>query len=140
MAIINRNGKAFDSGDVTIAMFGSIFYEVTEITYNTEQEHQKNFSLGSNKASSWSRGKIEDTATITLRLASASSIEKAAGGNLLDIRPFNINVTFVNESNLIVNDTLTVKFQNQGRDVGGDMDIKKQYTLFVLDIDYNNFL
>jgi hypothetical protein len=137
--MIKRNGKAFDSGDVKIAMFGSVSYEVTEIAYNTEQEHQKNFSLGSNKASSWSRGNIDDSATITMRLASISAIEKAAGGSLLDIKPFDINVTFVNENNDIVNDTLTVKFMNQGRDVGGDMDLKKQFNLFVLDIDYNNF-
>lgn len=138
MSIIKRNGKAYDSGDVTIAMFGSIDYEVTEIEYNTEQEHQKNYSLGSNKGSSWSMGNIEDTASMTLRLASISAIEKAAGGDLLKIKPFDINVTFVNEFNDIVNDTLTVKFQNQGRTVDGAMDLKKQYTLFVLDIKYNN--
>lgn len=138
MSIINRNGKAYDSGDVQIAMFGSISYEVTEITYNTEQEHQMNHALGSNKGSSWSAGKITNAGTITMRLGSASAIEKAAGGNLLAVKPFQINVTFVNEYNDIVNDTITCKFQNQGREVGGDMDLKKQFTLFVLDIDFNN--
>ena len=138
MSLIRANGKAFDSGDVQIAMFGNISYEVTEITYGTEQEHAKNFSLGSNKASSWGKGKIEDTATMTLRLASAGAIEKAAGGDLLRVKPFDINVTYVNASNDIINDTLTVKFMNQGRDVGGDMDLKKQFNLFVLDINYNN--
>jgi len=83
-------------------------------------------------------GKVNDSATMTLRLASLSAIEKAAGGNLLRVKPFDINVTFTNENNDIVNDTLTVKFMNQGRDVGGDMDLKKQYNLFVLGIDYNN--
>jgi len=136
--MIYRNGKAYDSGDVHIAMFGSISYEVTEITYNTEQEHQSNFSLGSNEKTSYSMGKVNDSATMTLRLASLSAIEKAAGGNLLRVKPFDINVTFTNENNDIVNDTLTVKFMNQGRDVGGDMDLKKQYNLFVLGIDYNN--
>jgi len=138
MSLIKRNGKAYDSGDVQIAMFGSIDYEVTEIEYNTEQEHKKNHSLGSNKASSWSMGKIDDTATITIRLASISAIEKAAKGSLLKIKPFDINVTFVNEYNDIVNDTLTVKFTDQGRSVDGGMDLKKKYTLFVIDIDYNN--
>ncbi len=138
MTVIRKNGKAYDGGDVQIAMFGSLSYEVTEITYNTEQEHQKNHSLGSNKGSSYSMGKIDDTATITMRLASISAIEKAAGGRLLKIKPFEINVTFVNEDNDIINDTLLVKFQNQGRDVPNEMDLKKQFTLFVLDIDYNN--
>jgi hypothetical protein len=138
MSLIKRNGKAYDSGDVTIAMFGSISYEVTEMSYNTEQEHQKNYALGSNKAASWSAGKIDHTATMTLRLASASAIEKAAGGDLLKIKPFDINVTFINENNDIINDTITAKFMNQGRDVSGDMDLKKQFNLFVLDIDHNN--
>ena len=136
--MINKNGKAYDSGDVTIAMFASISYEVTEITYNTEQEHQKNHSLGSNEPSSWSQGKVDDSATMTMRLASISAIEKAAKTSLLKIKPFDINVTFVNENNDLVNDTLTVKFMNQGRDVSGDMDLKKQYNLFVLGIKYNN--
>lgn len=138
MSVVNKNGKAYDSGDVHIAMFGSLSFEVTEITYNTEQEHQPNHSLGANRQTSYSMGKISDTASMTLRLSSGSAIEKAVGGDLLAIKPFDINVTFLNADNDIINDTLTVKFQNQGREVGGDMDLKKQYTLFVLDIDYNN--
>ena len=138
MSLIKRNGKAYDGGDVVVTIFGRLDWEVTGITYNTEQEHQPNHSLGTNKQTSYSMGKVTHTGEITLRLASASAIEKAAGGNLLAVKPFHVNVTFVNDDNDIVNDTLLVKFQNQGREVGGDMDLKKQYTLFVLDVDYNN--
>lgn len=138
MSLVKRNGKAYDSGDVTVTLFGRMDYEVTEVTYATEQEHQVNHSLGSNKLTSYSMGKVTNTGTMTMRLASASIIEKAAGGNLLQIKPFHINVSYVNDDNDIVNDSLLVKFQNQGREVGGDMDMKKQYTLFVLDTDYNN--
>jgi hypothetical protein len=136
--LIVRNGKAYDSGDVQVALFGRMDYEVTEISYDTDQEHQHNYSLGSNKQTSWSMGKIANTGTMTMRLASVSIIEKAAGGNLLAIKPFEINVSFVNEDNDIINDTLLCKFQNQGRDVGGDMDLKKQFKLFIIDADYNN--
>lgn len=138
MSTVRKNGKSYDGGDVQVAMFGSLSYEVTEITYNTEQEHQVNHSLGSNKASSYAMGKITNTASITMRLASVSAIEKAAGNDLLKIKPFEINVTFVNEDNDIINDTLLVKFQNQGRDVPDEMDLKKQFTLLALDIKYNN--
>lgn len=138
MATIIKNGKAFDSGDVHIAMFGSLSYEATEISYDTEQEHQANHSLGSNEMTSWSKGKISHKASLTLRLASASSIEKAVGGSLLNAKPFDINVTFVNDDNDIINDTLTVKFTKQGRNVGSDMDLKYQYDLFAIAIDYNN--
>lgn len=138
MALIKRNGKAYDSGDVVVELFGRMDYEITEITYNTEQEHQANHSLGSNKMSSYSTGKETNTGTISMRLASSSIIEKAAGGNLLRIKPFRVNVTVVNDDNDIINDTLLVKFQSQGREFNGDMDLKKQFNLFVLDIDYNN--
>jgi len=138
MPVINRNGKAYDSGDVAVTIFGRNDYEVTEISYNTEQEHQPNHSLGSNDATSYSMGKKTNSATITFRLASMSVIEKAAAGNILRIKPFTINVTLLNEDNDIINDTITAKFQNQGRDIGGDMDLKKQCTLFVLGIDFNN--
>jgi hypothetical protein len=133
-----KNGKAYDGIDCKIAMFGSLDYEVTEISYDTEQEHQMNHSLGSSKGSSWSMGKIEDNGSMTIRLASTSAIEKAAGGNLLKIKPFDINVTFLNEYNDIINDTVTAKFMKQGRNVDGGMDVKMQYPLFVLDVDYNN--
>jgi len=138
MALINKNGKAYDAGDVSVTLFGRMDYEVTEVTYNTDQEHQPNFSLGSNRMTSFSMGKVTNTGTITMRLASASLIEKAAGGNLLAIKPFPINVTYVNDDNDIVNDTILAKFQSQGREVGGDMDLKKQYQLFVLGVEYNN--
>lgn len=138
MARIIKNGKAYDSGDVQVTVFGRLDWEATGINYNTEQEHQANHSLGGNEMSSFSMGKITHSGDITLRLASASAIEKAAGGNLLSVKPFKINVTYVNDENDIINDTLLVKFQSQGREVGGDMDLKKQYTLFVLDVEYNN--
>lgn len=138
MTMIKRNGKAYDAGDVIVTLLGRMDWEVTEMSYNTEQEHQPNHSLGSNKMTSYSMGKETNTGTITMRLASSSTIEKAAGGSLLKIKPFDINVTFVNEDNDIINDTLLVKFQNQGREVTGDMDLKKQFTLFVLDISFNN--
>jgi hypothetical protein len=138
MSRIIKNGKAYDGGDVKIAMFGSLNYEVTEISYDTEQEHQMNHSLGSNKGSSWSMGKIENNGSMTIRLASSSAIEKAVGGDILKIKPFDINVTFLNEYNDIINDTVTAKFTKQGRNVDGGMDVKMQYPLFVLDVDYNN--
>lgn len=138
MAIINVNGKTYDSGDVIIAMFGSIGYEVTAISYSKAQVHTANHSLGSNEATSYSMGKISNEGSITIRTASASSIEKAAGGDLLKIKPFPINVSYINDDNEPINDTLTAKFTKQGRDVGGDDDLKYQYDLFVLSIDFNN--
>jgi len=139
MSKVKVNGKTFDSGDVKVAAFGSINYEITEITYASEQEHQANHALGDNEMSSYSVGKETHSCTITFRLASINAIEKAAGKKLTKIKPFDVNVTYVNEDNDIINDTVTCKFMDQGREVDGEMDLKRQYNMFVLDIDYNNF-
>ncbi|MCT4613590.1 MAG: hypothetical protein N4A49_01795 [Marinifilaceae bacterium] len=137
MARINKNGKAYDSGDVIVNMLGNPDSEVTEITYETTQEHQRNYSL-KRKARSWSMGKIENSCSITFPMEEIVAIEKAAKGNLLSIKPFDINVSFVDEYNDIINDTITCKFQTQGREVTGEMGLGKQFEMFVLDIKYNN--
>lgn len=134
---IKKDGKAYDSGDVVITLLGNIANEVSEIIYGTEQEHQLNHHLG-NDAKSWSMGKKTPTASITMSMKEAVAIEDAAGGDLLKIKPFDINVSFVNEYNKIVNDTIICKFKSQGRDVNGEMGLMKQFELFTLDIKYNN--
>lgn len=138
MSIININGKTYDAGDVIIAMFGSIDYEVTQISYKISQAHTANNSLGSNYPTSYSMGKVAMEGQITMRLPSISALEKAAGGNLLRVKPFDINVSYVNDDNEPINDTLRCKFTSQGRDVGGDEDLKFQFDLFVLGISFNN--
>ena len=134
---IRRDGKAYDGGDATVFALGQMWEEVVEIDYNTTQEHQKNFTLGSRRATSWSQGKIEDTGSITMMMNQAVSLENACNGDLLNIKPFPINVTFVDGYNQIVNDTILAKFQSQGRTVNTEMGLSKQSELFVLEVTYN---
>jgi hypothetical protein len=136
MSTVIRNNKAYDSADADVVIAG-IPTDIVEISYTTEQEHQLNHTL-KEKATSWSKGKITDSCTITLMVQDISPIEKSLGGDLLKAKPFFINVSLVNEYNDIINDTILAKFQNQGREVTGDMGLNKQYDLFVLDIEYNN--
>ena len=138
MARAIRNGKAYDSADVQTLING-IPWEVEEISYGMTQEHQLNYQLGSEKPSSWSQGKEEYSCSVTVPMHAIAALERVApGGRLTKIRPFYINVSFVNDYNDIVNDTILAKFKDQGREVTGDMGLKKQYELFVLDIDFNN--
>lgn len=134
---IRRDGKAYDGGDATVFALGQLWEEVVEIDYGTTQEHQKNFTLGSRRGTSWSMGKIEDTGSITMMMNQAVSLENACNGDLLSIKPFPINVTFVDGYNQIVNDTILAKFQTQGRTVNTEMGLSKQYELFVLEVNYN---
>lgn len=136
MPAVNKNNKAYDSGDVDVFINGESI-DVSEISYETEQEHQLNYTLR-DEATSWSRGKKSHTASVTLMMEDAVNLENANGGDLLSIKPFDINVTFTNEFNTIVNDTITAKFMKQGREVTGDMGLNKQYDLFVISIKYNN--
>ena len=131
-----KNNKAYDSSDVEVFINGEPI-DVIEITYDTEQEHQLNPTLKAD-ATSWSMGKKTHTASISLMMQDAVALEKAAGGDLLAVKPFDINVSYVNDYSEIVNDTITAKFMKQGREVTGDMGLNKQYDLFVLGIEYNN--
>lgn len=135
MAKITRNGKAYDSGDVEVFING-VPLEVESITYGNEQEHQLNYGL-SNTPTSWSRGKITPSCTIGVMMHNMTPIEMAAGGKLLSIAPFNILVTYTNEFNVIVTDELLVKFKSEGREVTGEMGLKREYEMFALRVDMN---
>ena len=134
MTKVIKNNKGYDSGDVEVFINGQLT-SVSQIEYGTEQEHQLNYSLA-NEPTSWSRGKKSYSATITMLMEDVVVLEQAAKGDLLSVKPFDINVSYVNEFNDLVNDTITAKFKNQGREVTGDMGLNKQYELFVLNIKY----
>lgn len=135
MAKITRNGKTYDSGDVEVFVAG-LELEVTNITYGNDQEHQLNYSL-KNKASSWSRGKITPNCTIGIAMHDVTPLERASGGSLLNIAPFPVVVTFTNEYNEIIVDHLLIKFQNEGREVTGEMGLKMDYEMFALEVNLN---
>ncbi|RKR83192.1 hypothetical protein BDD43_3394 [Mucilaginibacter gracilis] len=139
MSTIRKDGKAYDGGDVNVDILGAIAYEVEDISYNTKQDHQLNYALGSNEPVTWSRGKKAYECSLTIAMTEGIQFESIApNGDLMAIPPFPINVSFVNEFNAIVNDTITCKFQNQGREISGEMGLKFKYDMFVLGISYNN--
>lgn len=135
MSRINRNGKAYDSADVRVQING-VPIEVKSIEYSNEQEHQLNYTLGA-RATSWSRGKITPSASMTLLMNDVAALETAAQGDLLGLKPFTITVEFANEHNLVIVDRIIAKFQKEGRNVTGDMGLEFQYDLFALDVQLN---
>lgn len=138
MSIIVKNGKTIGPGDVQVSVFGDLNLEVTKIAYGVKQSHKPNYSLGSVTPTSYSVGKKEFACTLGLRFASICTLEKAAGGSLLDIKPFNIVVTYVNEENEIITDRVLVKFTDQGRDISQDSeDNVKEFEMFCLGIEFN---
>lgn len=142
--MITKNGKAYDSSDVVITLLGNTPTEVFEMTYSTEREHQLNYSLGSRKPTSWSQGKDSSSGSITMSLKDCAAVESAAKkaglSSILDIPPFDIIVSFVNEFDALIQDRVTCKFMSTGRQIGGDMSLRYQYNLFVLDVQQNKGL
>jgi hypothetical protein len=135
MSRINRNGKAYDSGEVKVQING-VPIEVTKISYANEQEHQLNYSLG-NTPTSWSMGKVTPSASIGIAMHHITPLEVASGGSILNLKPFVITVEFVNDFNLIIVDRIVAKFKNEGREVTGDMGLEKEYELFALEVNLN---
>lgn len=134
MGKITRNGKAYDSADV-VAFFNAIQVDITSATYGNEQEHQLNWTLASD-ATSWSRGKKTPACVLGFMMHDIVPIEKAAkGGSILNMKPFDVVITFTNEFNVIVTDRLLVKFMSEGREVTGEMGLKKDYTMFALSVE-----
>lgn len=135
MSDIIRNNKAYDSADVKVQING-VPIEVTSLTYGNEQEHQLNHTLGEDPTS-WSRGKKTPSASMGVMMHDILPLEMAAKGSLLSVKPFVITVEFVNEYNLIVVDKIIAKFKNEGREITGDMGLKKEYELFAMSVKLN---
>jgi len=139
MSDIRKDGKAYDSGDVSIDILGAEAFEITDISYSSKQDHQRNYAIGNNRAVTWSQGKVEHECSLTIAMTEGIQFESIApNGDLMQIPPFEINVSYTNDFNVIVNDTIICKFQSQGREVTGEMGLKYKYDMFVLDIIYNN--
>lgn len=135
MATINRNGKAYDSADVTVRING-VEVELKSLEYGNEQENQLNHTM-KKKATSWSSGKITPNASMTALMVDIAPIEAAANGDLLSVKPFTITVEFANEYNVIIVDKIVAKFTKEGRNITGDMGLEYQYNLFALDVQLN---
>ncbi|GHV13630.1 hypothetical protein FACS1894169_01040 [Bacteroidia bacterium] len=134
-----KNGKAYDGADAICTALGQIWDEVVEVDYSFEREHQHNHTIGSHKPTSWSMGKETPNGTLTVMMNQIVALEQAApNGNIIDIKPFDFNVTFTDDYNQIVNDTVVWKFASWGRKVNTEMGLAQQFNMFVLDVKPNN--
>ncbi|MGY0034448.1 hypothetical protein [Pedobacter sp. NJ-S-72] len=79
--------------------------------------------------------KITPTASLTMYMTDAVRLERKGGGSLMKLPPFDIQVSYVNDYNEIINDTIVAKFMSEGREVTGDMGLKMQYDLFTLSVN-----
>jgi hypothetical protein len=131
-----RNGKAYDSADVDINIDGEMFPGVSKIEYSVKENHQKNFSL-KQRATSWSKGQIEETGKLEMYMEDIVKLQKKGGGSLLGLKPFYTIVTFTNDDQEVVVDRVYWKFTTDGRTIDGGMGLKMEHEMFTIGIELN---
>jgi hypothetical protein len=139
MAVSTANRKMFDHGDAEVTVFGNTVENWKKIAYEKSQESQVNHGRG-NDVIGYSEGKITYTCSWTLGMDEVVQIGRMQGveGDLTKIKPFPIIVSYLNESNGIVNDIITAKFQNLPRGTeSGQMDLTADFNLLCLGIQFD---
>jgi hypothetical protein len=130
-------GEAYSSGDVIVTVAGMRDVNPDAVSYGYSYAHATQQGIRRNPRA-WRMGPKTNEGSITLPIDVAAEFEKIAPNHdLALIRPFPVNVVFLNAENEMIRDLVIAKFTGNKRNVGADEDITNEYELFVLDIQLN---
>lgn len=138
MAKVFAYGVQYSWANASITVQGEVLYGVTEIKFGQKQEIKHNWGAGS-YAVGRGIGNIEATGSITLYAEELKKlIEIAPEGWLPNISPFDIPVTFFNESNQEMNFILrNAQIMNTDVDTKqGDTKVEVTLDLAISHIDF----
>jgi hypothetical protein len=137
MARIRRLGEVYSAGDVSVTLAGIQDIDPSAISYGYSYAHEYQRGL-KREPRGWRMGAKEMEGSITLPLDVVADIEKVAPSHdIAMLKPFPINITFINPDNEEINDYVYAKFQGNGREVTNDGELEREFELFVLDIKLN---
>jgi hypothetical protein len=126
------NGTRHSWASIKINLLGRTITGVTAINYEDKQEKVNNYGAGIYPVSR-GLGKYEATASITLHAYETEAINRAlgVGKRIQQIAPFDIVVSYMNESDQLVTHTIrNCEFTNNKRDVkSGDTVIEVEHEL-----------
>lgn len=131
-------GTAYSWSQIKINIGGNVITEVKAISYKMKQAKQNNYGAGIG-AISRSRGKKEPEGSIQLYMVAIESLRKnAKTGDLTDIAPFDIIVSYLPEGGDIITHTLKYcEFMEDGYSIKeGDMEIAPELPIIIGSIDY----
>jgi hypothetical protein len=130
-------GEVYSSGDVVVTVAGMRDVNPSAIEYGYSYAHE--YQRGIRRAPrGWRMGAKEFEGSITLPLDVVAEFEKIAPvGDVARIRPFPINVVYLNTENEMIRDLVVAKFQGNKRSVSNDGELENQYDLFILDVQLN---
>lgn len=111
------NGINHVWGDISVVLFGRKLVGITAVKYDEEQDKENVYGAGNNPVSR-GYGNKKSTASITLATSEISALELVApNGNLTDIPPFDVIVSFMNTSQPVTTHVLkNCEFTKNGRD------------------------
>lgn len=130
-------GEVYSSGDVTVTVAGMVDVNPSSIEYGYNYSHE--YQRGIRRSPrSWRMGQKEMEAKITLPMDVVAEFEKKApNGDIALIRPFPINIVFLNAENEMIRDQVIAKFTGNRRSVTGDGELENEFVLFPIDIQLN---
>lgn len=100
------NGVAYNWGDITCTIAGVKVTGITAIEYGDSQEVVNHYGAGRHPIAR-SKGRITPSAKITLTMDEVVGIQVSApNGRIQDIAPFDIGVTYMPSSGIIVHDKI----------------------------------
>lgn len=136
------NGRVYDWESITANMPHGPLVEIGSIEYSAELEKSLSYGRGS-KARGYGVGKAKSEAKVSLKREEFNRLvehARARGVPLLRLPPFPITVSYANEGDRTITDTIRgaviTKVGNQGSE--GDSELKVDLDLLVVNgIDYD---
>lgn len=123
------NGKTYSWGDIALVIFGKKIAGIVGVNYDQEQEKENIYGAG-NKPVARGYGNKKFTASITLLSEEVSALEAAvSNGDLTDIPPFDVVVSYMNDQRAVVTHVLkNAEFTKDSR-TGKQNDTKMEIEL-----------
>ncbi len=132
------NGEAFSFSQISIELLGYEPVGITAISYKKTQEKENIYGLGE-KPVARGRGTKVLEGSITMLANEIIKLQEfaPAGGDIMDIPPFNIQVSYT-RGDVIVTDVLRkCEFTEDPRESSqGDMSIEVEVPLVIGDIEF----
>lgn len=118
------NGVEYSWGDIVTAINGVPTVGITAVSYGDSQDVKNNYGAGRHPVSR-SKGRITPSAKIKLYQSEVIALQsQSLTGRLQDIPPFDITVSYLPDSGIVVTDIIrNCQFKENKRDWNeGDMD------------------
>jgi hypothetical protein len=131
------NGRAYDFTQVVVKILGAPVASVSAISYTEEQAKENNFGAGSRPVSR-GRGAINASGSITISMNDVEALRDVSlGGSLLNIQPFDVQVSFLNSQKVVTHILKNCEFLDDGVEMSqDDKDVKRSFNLVISNIKY----